>query len=236
MTRKITLEDTKIQAWSLDQLKPAENNHKRHTEESTAKLAKSMADIGQIQPVIVDKDGEIIAGHGRWMAAQKLGWSKIKVIQLPVDRATAIKARIADNLMSNQNIDHEKLATELNELVALIGEEDQDLGALDLGVMIIDDALAGLHDMRQSDDFGISKEAFSSNILQDVEEFTREGEEKMAAAAAAETPIRRVFGFANVNMEQARIIKDFMTQVMHETGREDPAEAFVSWVSEVLAE
>lgn len=226
-TRKITMDDLVIQAWELDRLKPAPNNHKKHSEESVGKLARSLADIGQIQPVIVDKEGEIIAGHGRWMAAQKLGWDKIKVIQIPVDRATAIKARIADNLMSNQDIDNTRLAEELNELIGLDVE-------IDMGGLIMDDGLAELHDMNVEIDFDMDETAVSDEIDRDVDDFSEENEELLETAGSREVPIRKVFGFNSVTPDQARILKDLMAQVMQETDEAEPADALVSWAEAVL--
>lgn len=230
-TRKITMEDTKIQAWALDRLKPAENNHKKHSDESTTKLAKSLADIGQIQPVVVDKDGEIIAGHGRWMAAQRLGWDKIKVIQVPVSRDIAIKARIADNLMSNQDIDHEKLSAELAELSDLTSLDDMDL---DLGAMIIDDGLSKLVSMDRKEDYGLDEDALSEDILEDSKRFTKENDKIMDAAEGGETPLYKVFGFKSVTPAQARSLKDFMAIVMDERAEDDPAAALTGWAEEIM--
>jgi len=226
--RKITMQDTTIQAWSLDKLKPAENNHKKHSDESTTKLAKSLADIGQIQPVIVDKDGEIIAGHGRWMAAQKLGWEKIKVIQIPVSRDIAIKARIADNLMSNQNIDNEKLAAELNELISM----DLDF---DSSSLILDEDLAGLHEMNQKSDYGMDENALSKDILEDSRKFTEENEELMRNADKDLIPIKKLWDFSDVTPAQARTLRDFMAVVIDERPETDPAAALTAWVEEIMA-
>lgn len=224
-TRKITMEDLSIQAWTLDRLTPAENNHKKHTDESTAKLAKSLADIGQIQPVVVDKDGEIIAGHGRWMAAQKLGWDKIKVIQIPVDRATAIKARIADNLMSNQSIDSNALMREWNELLDL----DEDVS---LDTLIAEDGHKDL--LNVVDKIEISEADLMDNALESIDAFSKEGEEKADIISTTDTPLRSVFGFSNVKPRHARVLKDFMGMVIQETGEVEPDEALVKWVSEVM--
>ncbi|MDX5412774.1 MAG: ParB N-terminal domain-containing protein [Rhodobacterales bacterium] len=226
--RTITMEDLAIQAWDVERPLPAENNHKKHTQESVAKLAKSMADIGQIQPIVVDKEGEIIAGHGRLMAAKALGWSKIKVIQVPVDRATAIKARIADNLMSNQNIDQEKMLAELRELEDILG------GDVDLTGMIADDKHAEMIGGMLAEDLEINLDAMSDDISADVEEFSEEGEAKMAAADETDVPLRRVFGFQSVTPRQARVLSALMSQIVEETGISDPADAFSVWAEELI--
>jgi hypothetical protein len=228
--RKITMKDTKIQAWSLDRLTPAENNHKKHSEESTQRLAKSLASVGQIQPVIVDKNGEIIAGHGRWMAAQHLGWEKIKVIQVPVSRAVAIEARIADNLMSNQEIDNNKLSAEIEELRLIVDSDDMDLGS-----MIMDDDLGKLLSMSVSDDYNLDQASLTNDILGASKSMTEETDDLLTEIEATELPLRKVFGFSSVTPSQARILKDFMAEVMAEGGEEDPSKALVKWVEGVMA-
>lgn len=232
-TRKINLDDLKIEAWPLDRLKPAPNNHKNHTEESVAKLARSLDDIGQLQAIIVDKECEIIAGHGRLMAARKLGWDKVKVIQVPVDRATAIKARIADNLMSNQDINQEALAIELGE----VGEiEGLDLDGLNdvIGATIQDDSFAKLVGMGLQDDFGMSDDAVSADILSDSKTLAEEGERMIEAASGSDVRLQNVFGFAKVTASQARVLKDFMAVVMDERPETDPADALTAWAEEVM--
>lgn len=225
--RKITMEDNKIQAWDLDRLKPAEHNHKKHSDETTTKLAKSLADIGQIQPVIVDKEGEIIAGHGRLIAARRLGWSKIKVIQVPVSREIAIKARIADNLMSNQDIDNENLSIEINKLMEIDVE-------VDVSSLILDDDMAKLHKMNQEADYDIDESALSQSVSDDTQEFAEEGEKMMEDANEAMVPIRTVLGFNEVTARQARALKDFMAIVVDERPEGDAAAALVGWVEEVM--
>ena len=225
--RKITMDDLTIQAWPLDKLKPAPDNHKKHSKESTARLAKSLADIGQIQPCVVDKNCEIIAGHGRLLAAQSLGWEKIKVIQIPVDRATAIKARIADNLMSNQDIDQEKLTRELNELFQLDSE-------IDMESLMIDDGLAKIEEINLDTNFRMDDGALMEDTNKEVGEFTENAEQDMAAAEDADTPLRTIFGFTKTTGRQARVLKDFMAMVMEETGHADPADALTVWVEEVM--
>lgn len=224
--KRIELDQLSIQAWDLDRLKPAPNNHKNHTEESAAKLAKSLADLGQLQAILVDKDCEIIAGHGRLMAARKLGWDKVKVVQLPIDRATAIKARIADNLMSNQDIDTTKLRAELEEVLEIDGE-------LDLGSLIADDGLEKLVDMDLK--IELDSSSISDDPLGDAETMANESEEIIREAGASDVKLAKVFGFDRVTSEQSITLKDFMAVVMDERSETEPADALVAWVEEVLA-
>lgn len=220
-----------VQAWAIDQVRPSANNNKVHDEKTTARLAKSMASMGQIQPVIVDNSGELIAGHGRTLAAKALGWEKIKVIQLPVDRATAIKMRLADNLMSNQIYDREMTAAELRELQLI--DEDFDLIAESEG-LFIEQRMADLVITNLDDDYGIDGDAFSEDVTADVGAFAEDNERRLAMSEDAANPLKRAFGFATLNPAQTRVVKDFMALVMSETDETDPAAALVDWVQQVM--
>ena len=63
-------------AWSLERLIPHARNVRTHSEEQVAQIAGSIAEFGFVNPVLVGDDGVIVAGHGRVMAARKLGLSK----------------------------------------------------------------------------------------------------------------------------------------------------------------
>ena len=61
-----------VQEVSLEVLKPYENNAKIHNAEQVERIAKSIKEFGFISPCLIDKDFNIIAGHGRVKAAQQL--------------------------------------------------------------------------------------------------------------------------------------------------------------------
>jgi len=63
----------RIENIAVDKLIPYVNNAKQHTEEQVTKIASSIREFGFLSPVLIDKDYNIIAGHGRVMAAKKLG-------------------------------------------------------------------------------------------------------------------------------------------------------------------
>lgn len=56
----------------VSELKPYENNARVHTDEQIEKIANSIHEFGFLNPVLIDKDNGIIAGHGRVLAAKKL--------------------------------------------------------------------------------------------------------------------------------------------------------------------
>ena len=72
----------RIEHWPLARLKPYARNAKTHDADQVAKIAASMAEFGWTVPVLVAADGELIAGHGRILAAAHLGLSEAPVIVL----------------------------------------------------------------------------------------------------------------------------------------------------------
>lgn len=82
---------------NIDDLKPYENNP-RHNDNAVGPVAESIAAFGFKVPIIIDRDGVIIAGHTRHKAAQKLGLKKVPCIIASDLTAEQIKAfRLADN-------------------------------------------------------------------------------------------------------------------------------------------
>ena len=108
----------KIKRKKVDALIPYARNARTHSDEQVAQLAASIKEWGWTTPVLVDEDGEIIAGHGRVMAARKLG-----IEEVPTMTATGwTKAQkqayvLADNQIPlNAGWDDNMLALELNDL------------------------------------------------------------------------------------------------------------------------
>ena len=121
----------KIERKKVDDLIPYARNARTHSDEQVAQLAASIKEWGWTTPVLVDEDGEIIAGHGRVMAARKLN-----IDEIPTMTATGwSKAQkqayvLADNQIPlNAGWDDSRLALELNDL----GEMNFDLSLLGWG-------------------------------------------------------------------------------------------------------
>jgi hypothetical protein len=119
----------KIETWAISKLVPYATNPRLHSPEQVDQIAASMGEFSQTQLVVVDEAGEIIAGHGRVLAAQKLGWKQIKVaIAAGWSDAKKKAYRIADNQIAlTSRWDQELLRTELAELKL---DENIDLGLL----------------------------------------------------------------------------------------------------------
>ena len=128
----------KIERRKVDDLIPYARNARTHSDEQVAQLAASIKEWGWTTPVLIDEDGEIIAGHGRVMAARKLGLEEV-----PTMTATGwTKAQkqayvLADNqLPQNAGWDMDLLKVEMQDLSG----EGFDLSLIGFG----DDMLANM--------------------------------------------------------------------------------------------
>lgn len=125
---------SQIETWSLDRLRPYARNAKIHGTDQVAKIAASMAKFGWTVPCMVADDGELIAGHGRVLAATMLGLTDVPVIRLGhLDEAERRAYRIADNKLTELGEwDEAVLRDEIAGLLA----EDFDLSLLGIGSII----------------------------------------------------------------------------------------------------
>lgn len=126
----------KILNKKVDDLIPYVNNSRVHSDAQVAQIASSIAEFGFRNPVLVDGNG-IIAGHGRVLAARKLGLDTVPTIDCSDLSETQKKAYIiADNKLAlNATWDNEILALEISSLkdvmdLDLLGFDDKELKAL----------------------------------------------------------------------------------------------------------
>ena len=106
--------------FDLSALIPYARNSRTHAEAQVAQIAASIKEFGFTNPILIDEKGGIIAGHGRALAAQKLGLKTVPVITLAHLTETQRKAYvIADNKLAlNAGWDDELLRLEFDELEA----------------------------------------------------------------------------------------------------------------------
>jgi DNA modification methylase len=121
----------------IDSLIPYAKNARVHDEAQIAQIAGSIKEFGFNNPVLIDKDNGIIAGHGRVMAARKLGLTEVPTILLDHLNETQRKAYIlADNRIAiNSTWDNEMLSLELMDIkddvsLAMLGFNVDELDAL----------------------------------------------------------------------------------------------------------
>ena len=103
---------------AIEALHPYERNARTHSEAQVEKIANSIREFGFLNPVLIDKNDMIIAGHGRVLAAQKLGLKKVPCLRVEDLTETQIRAYIlADNKLAEEaGWDEEILRTELQGL------------------------------------------------------------------------------------------------------------------------
>jgi len=110
-----------IEARSIDSLIPYANNARTHSAEQVAQVAASIKEFGFTNPVLIDEQGGVIAGHGRVMAAKKLGLAEVPCVVLDGLTEAQRKAYvIADNkLAENSKFDLDMLKVEIEALQEL---------------------------------------------------------------------------------------------------------------------
>lgn len=110
----------RIEMWSLDRLRPYERNARTHSAEQVAQLQASIREFGFTNPILVDGDDVILAGHGRLAAARSIGLAEVPVIV--IDHLTPAQRRayvLADNKLAlNAGWDQELLRVEIGELLS----------------------------------------------------------------------------------------------------------------------
>ena len=122
----------------VTELIPYVKNSRTHSDEQVAQIAASIKEFGWTNPILIDGDNGIIAGHGRLMAARKLGHKEVPTIELKDLTETQKKAYIiADNRLAlNAGWDNEMLTIELNDLLAdgfaldILGFDPKEIAAL----------------------------------------------------------------------------------------------------------
>jgi len=133
-----------IEQIDIEQLIPYAMNARTHSDAQVAQIAGSIKEFGFNNPVLIDKDNVLIAGHGRVMAGRKLGLKEVPAIRLGHLTENQKKAYIiADNkiamnsgwdyellsseveMLSNEDFNLDLLGFEVNELNTILGIEEE---------------------------------------------------------------------------------------------------------------
>ena len=128
----------KVEAKSIDEIKPYENNP-RDNDDAVDAVANSIKEFGWQQPIVVDNEGVIIAGHTRYKAAQKLGLKHVPVVVADNLTPDQVKAyRLADNKTAElADWDMDLLNDELDQIRDI---DMSDFGFDDLDSLELEDA------------------------------------------------------------------------------------------------
>lgn len=135
----------------IDELKPFTRNARTHSRKQIGQIAASIQRFGFTNPVLIDRDNTILAGHGRIDAAKQLGMTTVPCVLLedmtPADKRAYV---IADNKLAlNAGWDDEILALELGEQRVL--DPDFDLGLTGFSIAEVDQLFDGLAPQERND-------------------------------------------------------------------------------------
>lgn len=201
-----------IELWDIQKLIPYEGNAKKHPEDQIKKLATAITKFGWTQPIVIDANGVIIAGHGRRLAAIKLGLEKVPVlVRRDLSTAEADALRLADNRVTSTDYDQAMIQDELRRLSADLGSLNIDLTDLGFDEKEITFTMADLGD--------IDTNFFVDDVQSAVAEQQQENATKIAETDETAAPIGDAIGFKRVTIAQSRAIRSLMVEAEKQTGK-----------------
>ena len=196
----------KVVLWPIGKIKPYAKNAKIHTAEQVADLAKSISKFGWTSPIVVDVDGVIIAGHGRYAAAQLLGLVTVPLIHRDdLTKAEANALRLADNRVASTLYDTEMIQIELLDLaesgfdMSVIGFSDKELAFM------------------TEDMDALNSDVFVEDVGAAVETQKAENVEAVKAVDEQTASTGEAFGFKKLTVAQTRRVQVFMGRIEAET-------------------
>lgn len=212
--------DRSDEVWPVESLIPYEKNAKKHDPKQVAKIAESIRLHGWTTRIVVDGDGEIIAGHGRRLAAISLHLKNVPVTVLRgITKEQARALRLIDNKVQEGGYDTDLLSQELRDLVV---DLEVDLSGF-FDARDLEFAIEDLGEM----DLGSLSDDISTEVLEQTERTQKE----IVDSDAAEVPVAKVLGFKSFTSEQARVIKQLVATLETETGLTG-ADAIVAFARE----
>lgn len=210
-----------ITIWPLADIKPYELNAKIHDPKQVDKIAESIKKFGwRGNPIVVNEQGVILAGHGRRLAALQLGRTDAPVeVVKGLSESEQRAYRLADNRVAISNLDSDIL--------------QQELAGLDFD-------MEGIFDKKEltflSADMGaINEDAFVEDLEGAIEQQDVETIAAIAAADEKDVPVSKALGFKTVTGKHERVIAMFMAVIESETGKQG-ADAFVEFANRSLSD
>lgn len=207
----------KVALWPVGDITPYELNAKKHEKDQVKRIAEAIRRHGWDVPIVVDRHGVIIKGHGRRLAALELGLEKVPVIvreDLSPDEVKA--ARLADNRVA-------------------IGDYDTDM--LRAEIASIDESLKGIFDDKELEflvaDLGtVDTGVFVDDMDGVLAEQKAELEAKSEAASKGRVTLTRAFGFKDIPAAAQIVITALMAKAEAATGLKNE-EALIAWAQKL---
>ena len=210
--------ETQVEMWAIEKVVPYKNNAKIHDPKQVSKIAKSIKEFGwRGNPIVVDVNGEIIAGHGRRLAAIELGMKEVPVVVARDLTEEQVKAlRLADNRVAVGDYDGDLLQKELSDL---------------------DFDLEGIFDKKElefmsADIAEVNETALAVDLDEEVAIQATETAEKIRAADDGDVRIEKALGFKTIKGKDERVVARFMAQIEAETEKSG-SEAFVAFINSI---
>ncbi len=133
------MRDMNVEDVPVDELHNDPSNVRKHGEQNLAAIKASLARFGQQKPIVVNREGVVVAGNGTLMAARALGWRTVKAVRTGLEGAEATAFAIADNRTAelaewDEGALQQQLAAiaiEDEELLAATGYDQDDLAAME---------------------------------------------------------------------------------------------------------
>lgn len=199
-----------VEMWDIDAVKPYPKNAKLHHDEQVERLARVIKADGWDQPIVVWTDGVIIKGHGRRLAALKLGLKRVPVVvRRDLTQAQADAARISDNAVASLAYDTAVMQEEIRRLMDELPSFDLD----NLGLTEKDKTLMA----------EVLDTAAESAIMLDtdaeISAQKAEDAERVEKADGEMVPLAKVFGFGRMRASDQRVLTGFMAQAEAVTGK-----------------
>lgn len=217
----------RVESWNLEDIRPYENNVKIHTEEQVKEIAASIKRFGPDQPIVVDGEGVIIKGHGRWMAAKVLGMKAFPtIVRTDLTAAEANASRIVDNRVARTDDDADRLKMELDQLVNDDEMSIEELLDLGFNKKELDFSLNDFADL--------DTDATIADLAEATESQISKTDELVANLAMRQIRTDVAVGFKFVSGEYARDVSDFMTIVQMAHPDDDTATAFGKFCSDYV--
>lgn len=218
-----------VELWDIEKLVPYELNAKKHPDEQVEKLARSIQQFGFSSPIVVWKDGTIIAGHGRRLASLKLGLKRVPVIvRDDLSQVEADAMRLADNRVSSTEYDQEMIQEELRRLNNQIAAESLDF----------DLSLTGYDEKELNFTFADMEEMNFDHFVDDVsaalEEQKQETNRVIEETDQTAAPVADALGFKRIPIAQSRQLRDYMRQIETKTGLKG-SDALMTFLGQSLA-
>lgn len=203
---------------SIDSITPYEGNAKIHDKEQVSKIAKSIKEFGWDTPIVVDKNGVIIKGHGRRLAAISLGFTEVPVVVREDLSEEQVKAaRLADNRVAMGDYDSKLLQQEIESLnidmTGIFDNKELDFMTQDIGEM--------------------NSDAFIDDIEAEVAEQQLEVEAQIKETAERQVPVTNALGFKTIAASDEVYLNRFMAQVTSDFDL-PPGEAFIAFAKNLL--